>query len=633
MKAQGRDKNIEKVKLFLEHNADVNSCMNDGTTPLIVAAEIGDVDFFVRLLKDGADVNKAMDNGATPLILAVQNDHVEVVKLLLEHEADVNKAMDNGATPLIIASRDGKEELVKLLINNGADVDKCMGNSTDQNDSSALSKLSALLAAGPNSLILAAQNGHTGIVKLLLSKIKDVNKAMNDGTTPLMKAAQNGHIEIVELLIAKGADVNKGTDGGSSLTLAISYGHTNVVKALLKTHNIHLSYMQGTNNFILQFAKEKGFDDIINVLDLYRCFRAIVDGYANTISIVGYFSKNENINYIGDLFNSYFYYKGIKLFPESIEKFISQYNIDVPSYNMSDQQKRCVKEYDLMLKNLKDSLLKDYKEFKDDLFTLEGHLVAIYDPEFYTIIMQNSNDDPGNIGNNFFKTQPDNSYLGEKSFLGLIGRRPSATNPDKYEGEVLGQGIILQKFIHKIKTNAKQEIDLIEPLLVNANSFSDFCKVFKNIQNYLPRNSINKVNFLIKEITDQQDQPTFKLMSKLVDKNDSIIAKLNEVEAAQELSEQKIHMIERENHILQNQYTKVQNRDKILISIFSNFVKGYKTGSINWEALEDGLSELICMDIEKVSNNATTDFPLSSENDALHGSFVTGKASNMDNSH
>ncbi|MHC4687433.1 MAG: ankyrin repeat domain-containing protein, partial [Planctomycetota bacterium] len=63
---------------------------------------------------------------------------------------------------------------------------------------------------------MAAQNGYTEIVKLLLEKNADVNlKRTSDGLTALWMAAQDGHTEIVKLLLEKNADVNlKCTNGG-----------------------------------------------------------------------------------------------------------------------------------------------------------------------------------------------------------------------------------------------------------------------------------------------------------------------------------------------------------------------------------------------------------------------------------
>ena len=56
------------------------------------------------LIELGADVNMAMDNGATPLFIAAQVGHEAVVRALIELGADVNKARHDGMTPLFMAA-------------------------------------------------------------------------------------------------------------------------------------------------------------------------------------------------------------------------------------------------------------------------------------------------------------------------------------------------------------------------------------------------------------------------------------------------------------------------------------------------------------------------------------------------
>src|SRR5437763_1893782 len=59
-------------------------------------------------------------------------------------------------------------------------------------------------SSGVSALYIAAENGHTDVVKLLLEKGADVNVAKrDDGQTPLWRAAEYGYLEIVKLLVAK----------------------------------------------------------------------------------------------------------------------------------------------------------------------------------------------------------------------------------------------------------------------------------------------------------------------------------------------------------------------------------------------------------------------------------------------
>ena len=61
---------------------------------------------------------------------------------------------------------------------------------------------------GSSPLFIAAQNGHTNVVQLLLTWGHDVNYKRNDDTTPLWIASQMGHLEVVRLLLNYGAFVD-----------------------------------------------------------------------------------------------------------------------------------------------------------------------------------------------------------------------------------------------------------------------------------------------------------------------------------------------------------------------------------------------------------------------------------------
>jgi len=112
-------------------------------------------------------------------------------------------------TPLFIAAQNGHTEVVKLLLAYKGDV-----NASKHTN-------------GVTPLFIAAQNGRTVIVKLLLANKADVNASRHtNDVTPLYIAAQNGRTVIVKLLLANKADVNasRHTDGYAVDSLFVSYG-------------------------------------------------------------------------------------------------------------------------------------------------------------------------------------------------------------------------------------------------------------------------------------------------------------------------------------------------------------------------------------------------------------------------
>ena len=123
---------------------------------------------------------------------------------------------------------------------------KILSESVDKGD---ITKIQEAIQAGADvnvrnkydatPLLIASRNGHTEIVKLLLTAKADVNAAeKKQGITPLLIASKKGHTEIVKLLLTAGADVNtmikvNGIDY-TPLSIAKKMSHTRIVKLLKK---------------------------------------------------------------------------------------------------------------------------------------------------------------------------------------------------------------------------------------------------------------------------------------------------------------------------------------------------------------------------------------------------------------
>lgn len=79
----------------------------------------------LELIKDliinkKVDVNTKEENGSTPLFIAAELGNTEILKTLLEAGAEVNAMNNFGHMPLHVAS---DPKTVKILLNFGADVD------------------------------------------------------------------------------------------------------------------------------------------------------------------------------------------------------------------------------------------------------------------------------------------------------------------------------------------------------------------------------------------------------------------------------------------------------------------------------------------------------------------------------
>jgi len=102
---RGRD--LTWLAFMLGRGARPDLQTGDGTTPLILAAQIGWRDGAEQLLARGANVNLGNGQGETPLIFAVQRRDLPMVRLLLSQRADPNQT-DNitGNSALDYARRD-----------------------------------------------------------------------------------------------------------------------------------------------------------------------------------------------------------------------------------------------------------------------------------------------------------------------------------------------------------------------------------------------------------------------------------------------------------------------------------------------------------------------------------------------
>ncbi|KAF4878205.1 putative ankyrin repeat protein [Colletotrichum siamense] len=194
-----------------------------------------------------------------PLFAALAHGHKDSVAALLKLDSIIHSGEDvtdclglqkafvayEGRTPLTWAAQEGRSGMVKMLLRNGARV--------SQNDDCGLTALSR-----------ASSNGQKKTVELLLQNGADVNP--ESGCSPLSWAAKSGDEATVSLLLEKGAHVNPVTiDESQPLQFALKEGHERVAKLLLDAGadpNIRSSF----SKVPLMLASENGNVEIARSL-------------------------------------------------------------------------------------------------------------------------------------------------------------------------------------------------------------------------------------------------------------------------------------------------------------------------------------------------------------------------------
>lgn len=98
--------------------------INNGEGALHIVVKRGDNVYLRFLLQKGADPNLKDNKGNTPLVLAANSGQIELAESLISAKANVNTANNSGETPLIVAVHRRDIGMVRSLLAAKADPDQ-----------------------------------------------------------------------------------------------------------------------------------------------------------------------------------------------------------------------------------------------------------------------------------------------------------------------------------------------------------------------------------------------------------------------------------------------------------------------------------------------------------------------------
>ncbi|MBX3747122.1 MAG: ankyrin repeat domain-containing protein [Verrucomicrobiae bacterium] len=171
---------IARLRTLFDRSPDLLNAEKGGKTPLMEAAEKGQLAVVQALLNWGVEVNRIASSG-TALSVAAANGHKAVVEALLDAKADPNLVMQSGHTALGGAVGQGFTAVVETLLARGAKVE--------------------VEGAYP-PLLAAVSDSKTALIERLVKAGADVNAVVNRGVPVAPKGGGGGNTVIRTVLEA-----------------------------------------------------------------------------------------------------------------------------------------------------------------------------------------------------------------------------------------------------------------------------------------------------------------------------------------------------------------------------------------------------------------------------------------------
>ncbi|PJD93935.1 MAG: hypothetical protein CK424_01385 [Legionella sp.] len=265
-------------------------------------------------------------NMSTIMYLTQDDEHSHNIikkfqQKLLPYEPSTNWLQRANAFHLVsVASRIGNIDLVKKItemhLYDDAALKEALFISAQENDIKIVNVLMTLprsirlinqigdptlnqIRRGDDStpLMIAIQNDHADMVKLLLNMGANPNISNSFGVTPLAIAAHQGHLEIVNCLIEAHArlDQRKTDDGATALHFAVAGNHIAVVERLVQAGaNIYIPTRSGLTPYQDAFARKYSVIVAFLAIEIGRNRPQLQNAFISYNVAPGFFGSKNN---------------------------------------------------------------------------------------------------------------------------------------------------------------------------------------------------------------------------------------------------------------------------------------------------------------------------------------------------
>ena len=270
-----------------------------GFTPLLFAAQQGDMDSARILLEAGADVSEATPEDGSALVVASASGHEELALFLLKQGADPNAADGYGITAMHYSLNEGLRaisgvrrkptdrfgwvrpnmpELMKALLAKGADPNARIRKEFPPYDYSPIARANGntipqINQVGVTPFLLATASSDISAMRILVEGRADPLLATEYLVTPLAVAAglgkelitrtqeeQQHALEAAKLAVELGADVNAVADDGRTALHGAAYlGANEMIRFLVERGaNLEVKDMYGQTPLSIALGDPKG---------------------------------------------------------------------------------------------------------------------------------------------------------------------------------------------------------------------------------------------------------------------------------------------------------------------------------------------------------------------------------------